>query len=70
MMRKTDHSVMQEFCEALFDKVDALGYDVSLVPHGDSIWQVNIENATTQETYCVEHCRLTGEWRWIRVITV
>lgn len=61
---------MQEFCQRLFDKTDPKGYDVSLVSHGETIWQVTIENLHEKDVYCVEYHPPTQQWSWIRVITV
>lgn len=57
---------MQEFCQKLFDKVDPLGYDVTIIPQGETIWLVRIENAFRRDQYSVEWDRKTGEWSWIR----
>ena len=60
---------MQEFCQKLFDKTDPLGYDVSLVNHGETIWQVTIENLHEKDVYIVEYNPQSMHWSWIRVIT-
>lgn len=68
-MRQTNANLnlqMQEFCQKLFDKVDPLGYDVTIIPHGETIWLVRIESATERDQYSVEWHRQTGEWEWIR----
>lgn len=57
---------MQEFVEALFDKTDPLGYDVSAVAHGPMMWRVTIENLHEKDVYDVEH--QNGQWLWLRVI--
>lgn len=59
---------MQEFCQKLFDRVDPLGYDVSIANQGETIWMVKIENATESDQYVVEYNRLTKEWSWIRYV--
>lgn len=71
-MRQTNAVVkarMQEFCQKLFDKVDPKGYDVSLVSHGETMWQVTIENLHEKDVYCVEFNPASQHWSWIRVIT-
>lgn len=68
-MRQTNAHLnlqMQEFCQKLFDKVDLLGYDVSIIPQGETIWLVRIENAFRRDQYSVEWKRDTGKWEWIR----
>lgn len=68
-MRQTNAHLnlqMQEFCQKLFDKVDSFGYDVSIIPHGETIWLVRIENASRRDQYSVEWNRQTGEWTWVR----
>ena len=68
-MRQTSATLnlqLQEFCQKLFDRVDLLGYDVSIIPHGETIWLVRIENAFRRDQYSVEWDRKTGEWSWIR----
>lgn len=57
---------MQEFCQKLFDKVDPLGYDVTIIPQGETMWLVKIESATETDQYSVEFNRQTGEWEWVR----
>lgn len=59
---------VEEFCRKLFDRTDPKGYDVFLASHGETIWQVNIENLHDKDTYVVEYHPKTQEWSWIRVI--
>lgn len=72
-MRQTQahlNAQMQEFCQKLFDKVDSLGYDVTIANQGAFIWSVKIENATEVDQYIVQHNPHDREWSWIRVINV
>ena len=69
-MRVTEASLlaaMQGFVQALFDKTDPLGYDVSAVAQGQTIWRVTIENLHEKDVYDVEF--KAGEWSWLRVVT-
>lgn len=70
-MRQTQASAnfkMQEFSQKLFDRVDPLGYDVSIVNHAETIWMVTIENATQKDQYVVEYTPQTDQWNWIRYV--
>lgn len=68
-MRVTEATLtaqMQEFVQKLFDKTDPLGYDVSAVAHGPTMWRVTIENLHEKDEYDVEY--KAGEWSWLRVV--
>jgi hypothetical protein len=72
-MRRTnaqESMQMQEFCQKLFDKVDPLGHDVTIVPHGEFIWCVKIENLYSCDQYTVEFNVHTQEWSWMRTVFV
>lgn len=59
------HAMMQEFVQKLFDRTDPLGYDVSAVAHGPSMWRVTIENLHEKDVYDVEY---NDGWHWMRVL--
>lgn len=72
-MRRTnaqENMQMQEFCQRLFDKVDPLGYDVTIANHGEFMWRVKIENLHASDEYTVEYDHINNAWSWMRVVFV